>query len=380
MKKLLLYILGCSFVTGYAQPDTMSLFVAGTGGYKSYRIPSVITTTKGTLLAFCEGRKNGAGDTGDIDVLVKRSANEGGTWSEQQVIWDDSINTCGNPCAVVDESTGTIWLLLTHNLGCDKEPDIAKKTARSTRTVWVTKSHDDGLSWSKPANITATAKNPAWGWYATGPGIGIQIKRGTHTGRLVIPCDHSFDDTAANPPQSQPGLESHIIYSDDHGASWQLGGTITPQVNECQVTEVADGNGTLLMNMRSYFQRKCRTHAISYNGGISWTAPADVPALVEPVCQASLLRYAWPGKKQQSCLLFLNPASNERVNMAIRASFDEGQTWPLIRTLYAGPAAYSCMTLLPGGGIGCFYEAGEKHPYERIVFQKLKAKEIFNQP
>jgi sialidase-1 len=359
-----------------AKPDTMALFVSGTNGYKSYRIPAIVTTTKGTLLAFCEGRKNNAADAGDIDLLLKRSTDGGRTWSKQQVIWDDSTNTCGNPCAVVDETTGTICLLMTHNLGDDKEKEIIKKISRSTRTAWVSRSKDDGLTWSAPENITATTKKKEWGWYATGPGIGIQIKNGPHKGRLMIPCDWSYDDSTTTPPQGHPNMGSHSIYSDDHGATWQLGGTITPKMNECQVVEVADGNGTLLMNMRAYFQRFCRAHAMSYDGGITWTAPVDVPALVEPVCQASIIRYSWPSKRTKSCILFLNPASAKRINMTIRASYDEGQTWPVIRTLYAGPSAYSCMAILPDGTINCLYEAGIKNPYETIIFQKLKAKEL----
>ena len=360
------------------KPDTLSLFVSGTNGYKSYRIPAMVTTTKGTLLAFCEGRKNNAADAGDIDLLLKRSTDGGLTWSEQQVIWNDSTNTCGNPCPVVDETTGAICLLSTHNMGDDKEGDIIKKLSRSTRTVWIMKSNDDGVSWSVPENITATTKKKEWGWYATGPGIGIQIKNGLHKGRLVIPCDFSYDDSTTIPAAGHASMGSHSIYSDDHGASWKLGGTITPKMNECQVIEVADGNGTLLMNMRSYFQRNCRAQAISYDGGITWTGPVDVPVLVEPVCQASIIRYAWSGKKTTSTLLFLNPASAKRMNITIRASYDEGQTWPVIRTLYPGPSAYSCMAILPNGTINCLYEAGNKNPYETIIFQKLIAKELLN--
>lgn len=145
--------------------------------------------------------------------------------------------------------------------------------------------------------------------------------------------------------------------------------------------ELADGNGTLLMNMRSYFGTNRRTHAVSYDGGMSWTEPKEVEELVEPVCQASILRYTWPEENSKSVVLFLNPASaNNRLrhNMTLRASFDEGKTWPVLKTLYAGPAAYSSMALLPDGSLGCFYEAGEKGPYEKIVFEKLDVTGFLN--
>src|SRR5699024_10795243 len=122
--------------------------------------------------------------------------------------------------------------------------------------------------------------------------------------------------------------------------------------------------GTLMMNMRSYFGRHYRTQAIGYDGGRSWTPPKDVPHLVEPVCHASIMRYSWLGEKTKSTILFLNPASTtKRHNLAIRASFDEGNTLPYIHTLYKGPSAYSCMTILQDKTIGCLYEAGEKSAY-----------------
>lgn len=353
------------------------LFTANQSGYSSYRIPALITSQKGTLLAFCEGRKDGAGDAGNIDILLKRSADNGKTWSDQKVIWDDGANTCGNPCPVVDETTGTIWLLLTHNRGDDHEGDIIKKTAKGTRTVWVSKSDDDGLTWSAPADITPTTKKPEWGWYATGPGVGIQIKHGPRAGRLVIPCDYSYDDPHGKVRNGPFEYGSHVIYSDDQGKTWQLGGTITPKMNECQVVELADGNGTLLMNMRSYFGRGARAHAVSYDGGASWTAPYDAPDLVEPVCQASLLRYTWPDKNNQSTILFLNPASTKiRHNLTLRASHDEGKTWPFIRTLHTGPSAYSSLAVVSGKDIAVLYEAGEKNPYETIRFDIVPASSL----
>ncbi len=347
------------------------LFVSGEKGYESYRIPSILTTPQGTLLAFCEGRKK-PGDAGDIDLLLRRSTDQGKTWSDQQIVWNDGPNTCGNPCPVVDEETGTIWLLMTHNLGEDDESEIITKKAASTRTVWVSHSEDDGKTWTEPVEITSGVKDPSWGWYATGPGVGIQLKHGPHKGRLVIPSDHSYDDPEGEVRGGPYEYGSHAIYSDDHGKTWQLGGVIRPKVNECQVVEVADGNGTLLMDMRSYFDRNRRTHALSYDGGITWTQPEDVEALVDPVCQASILRYQWPTGEQKSKMLFLNPASaanGKRHHLTLRMSYDEGNTWPEIKTIFPGPSAYSSLTVINNGRIALLYEAGEESPYETIIFQ-----------
>lgn len=353
--------------------DSVALFVSGTEGYDTYRIPAIVTTNEGTLLAFCEGRKEGGGDAGNIDIVMKRSIDDGKNWSEQMVLWDDVENTCGNPCPVVDNMTGEIHLLLTHNLGSDHESDIIHKTSESTRTVWVMKSSDDGSTWTDAQEITSTTKKKEWGWYATGPGNGIQIKHGPRKGRLVIPCDHSYDDPKGNVRNGPYEYGSHAIYSDDHGQTWQLGGTIRPKVNECQVVEVADGNGTLLMNMRSYFGNNKRTHSLSYDGGLSWTQPYKVDELVEPVCQASILRYSWPGKFSKNTLLFLNPATSVgRRNMSLRMSHDDGKTWPFIRTVFPGPSAYSSMTKLANGRLAMMYEGGVDSPYENIIFHTIE--------
>uniref|UniRef100_UPI0025D57B15 sialidase family protein n=1 Tax=Proteiniphilum sp. UBA5384 TaxID=1947279 RepID=UPI0025D57B15 len=152
------------------------LWEQGTGEYNNYRIPALVVTNEGTLLAFCEGRE--AGDTGDINLLMKRSEDNGMTWSDEQVVWDDADNTCGNPCPVVDEETGRIWLFTSWNNGKDKESDIINKTSLSPRLPYVCYSDDDGKTWSKPASLEETCRDPSWGWYATGPGIGIQVKKG----------------------------------------------------------------------------------------------------------------------------------------------------------------------------------------------------------
>jgi sialidase-1 len=241
------------------------VYVSGQDGYHTYRIPAIIRAKNGTLLAFAEGRKTGGGDAGNIDLLLKRSTDGGRTWGPQQVIWDDGDNTCGNPCPVLDEKTGTIWLLLTHNLGTDRERDIDAGTSKGTRTVWIAHSKDHGATWTKPIDITGSTKRPEWRWYATGPGVGIQIKHGPHAGRLVVPCDHSYDGTAEGTPL---GRGSHAIYSDDGGRTWKMSEVIRPRMNECQVAELFDGRGTLSMNMRSYHGRSRRAESISTDGGV----------------------------------------------------------------------------------------------------------------
>ncbi len=364
MRPLLAFFALLSSALAAPAIDKTDVFVSGRDGYHHYRIPAIIRAKNGNVLAFCEGRKNGGGDAGDIDTLLKHSTDNGKTWSAQQVIWDDADNTCGNPCPVIDETTGTIFLLLTHNLGSDKEKDIIAHTVRGSRTVWLTSSADHGVTWTKPVEITSTTKAPTWTWYATGPGIGIQIQRGPHAGRLVIPCDYSETDPA-DPKRAPKG--SHVIFSDDHGKSWQLGGTIAPGMNECQVAELFDGRGTLLIDMRSYLGRAVRAESLSADGGATWSAAVDAPVLIEPTCQASLLR-----DDAAKLLLFSNPADRKkRVNLTVRASADNAKTWRDVAVLHAGPSAYSSLIALTATDAACLYECGEKNPYEKIVFARF---------
>lgn len=350
-----------------ATPEKTDVFVSGEDGYHTYRIPAIVRTSKGTLLAFCEGRRNSGSDTGDIDLLLKRSFDGGRTWSAATTVWDDGPNTCGNPCPVVDAETGTIWLLSTHNLGVDQEHAIASGGATGGRTVWLFQSRDDGATWSAPREITADVKDPGWRWYATGPGVGVQIQAGPHAGRLVIPCDHTVRGTEKRGTKSST-KGSHVIYSDDHGRTWQLGAAVQPFYNECQVVELFDERGTLLLDMRSYAGRACRAQATSNDGGATWSAASDVPALIEPVCQASILR--GPGRT----ILFSNPAhASKRRNLTVRVSSDNAATWPHALVLHPGPTAYSCLVTLSDTEAGCFYENGAKRPYERLTFARFDA-------
>ena len=179
----------------------------------------------------------------------------------------------------------------------------------------------------------------------------------------MIPCDHIEAATRH--------YYSHVIYSDDHGATWQLGGS-TPQhqVNECEVVELTDNR--LLLNMRNYDpKQRARQQAISTDGGLTWTHQRHVPELVEPICQASIRRFSWPDARARGAILFSNPASTKREALTIRASFDEGETWPIARLLDPRPSAYSCLAVLTNGQIGILYEAGDKYPYENLVFARF---------
>ena len=335
------------------------IFVAGQHGYHTYRIPALAVTREGTILAFCEGRRDWRGDAGKIDLLLRRSTDLGETWEPTQLVVADGERTCGNPCPVVDQSDGAIWLPFCKNLGEGDEGLIVE--GKAPRTVWITKSLDDGRGWSEPEEITGQVKSPAWTWYATGPTHGIQLG----SGRLVIPCDHV---AGVNLRREDPG-HSHVIVSDDHGASWRVGGIVEEGTNECAIVETT--SGALYINCRSYGRGHSRGIAWSHDAGESFGRLSWDDRLVEPRCQGSLVRYTGAETHGRNRVLFANPASTERVRMTVRMSYDECQTWPVARVLYEGPAAYSDLCRVPDQTLGCLYERGEAHRYERITFARF---------
>jgi sialidase-1 len=350
---------GAGTSTAGETPARTEVFVSGSSSYHTYRIPAAVVTPQGTLLAFCEGRKSSRADDGDIDLVLRRSADGGRTFQDLQVVHEeggDEAITIGNPCPVVDRSTGRVWL----------------PSCRNNDGVFVTFSDDDGLTWAPRREITSSVKRPGWGWYATGPGVGIQLQRGPHAGRMIIPCDHRerIDGGEAK--------HSHVFYSDDNGQTWRLGGTVAPHTDECQVAELGDGR--IQINMRNYWAREGgqpekgqkRAVAISHDGGATWQDLRFDATLIEPLCQASLLALPAAEGDRGTRLLFSNPASRtSRDHLTVRLSLDEGRTWSAARVLHEGPAAYSCLTLLADGSLGCLYEAGERHAYEQIVFDRF---------
>lgn len=368
MKKTLISILSL-FIAAigiYAQSSSV-VFRKGENGFDTYRIPAVIQTKDGVLLAFAEARKNSSSDTGNIDLVVRRSSDGGKTWGDIITVWDDADNVCGNPAPVVDRKTGRIVLVTTWNKGCDKESQIHARKSVDTRRVFVMYSDDNGITWSTPEDITAQAKLPEWTWYATGPCHAIQLK----SGRMVVPCNHGvFEDG------KPAGTHSHVIISDDFGKTWRIGGD--PGIgNESTIVELR--NGDLLLNMRSWYKDRkdsgySRIGAISRDGGESFGEPFHIRDLIEPICNASIIDYS-PNGRKTGRLLFSNPEDkSKRVNMTIRMSCDNGSTWKRVSTLTAGPAAYSDLCVMKNGDVGILYETGRKSPYETITFTSVPKK------
>ena len=336
------------------------LFTGGIGGYYGYRIPALTTTASGALLAFCEGRKNSLSDQGDIDILLRRSTDQGVTWSAPQVVVEEGGTApiaFGNPAPVLDETTGYIHLLC----------------CRNNQRVFHLVSTDDGLSWSTSVEITSAVAQPSWVWYATGPVHGIQLKRGIHMGRLVIPCDHVVGSDIMT------GIHaSHVVYSDDHGATWKLGANsdasdaIWP--NETTCVELT-GGGTageskIYFNTRDQAGRmpgsRGQTFSLDSGGSFNPEVFGTTPFMC-PVVQGALLRLlATDEGAPSNRILFSCPNSSVRSRISVWSSTDEAIRWSDPKLIYNGPSAYSDMARTTSGDVAMLYENGVNHPNERI--------------
>lgn len=329
---------------GWAGPpvfEEQNLYVAGEYGYTRFRIPSLITTSQGTVLAFAEARKGEGHDWSEIDLVLRRSDDHGKTWQPLQMICDEGASTMNQPCPVFDRETGVLWFAYCKN----------------NRQVFVKKSTDEGAHWSSAVEITEDVTAPEWKYCGSGPGHGIQLR----SGRLMIP---SWGDTSPGPaewPSKTWGAVqfSYVFYSDDHGNTWKMGEVLDNDMSdECELVEATDGS--LYMNMRSRQERNCRAYARSSDGGETWSKVEFDTTLPEPSCQAGMTRYSSSSDSSKSRILLSHPSSpSDRAMLTLRLSYDEGHAWPVSRVVHQGTAAYSDLTVAADKSILCLYESDQ---------------------
>lgn len=344
--------------------EKVDVFPAGMNGVSLYRIPGIVVTTKGTVLAYCEARKDSRSDWGEIEVHLRRSTDGGKTWDSPKHIahlaerfegnprkpsGGEHEQTVNNPVAIVDRITGHIEFLYCVNYA----------------RCFSMRSEDDGLTWSAPNEITAAfepfrSKYP-WKVIATGPGHGIQLKNG----RLVVPIWLAYGKTGDHAPSA-----AATIYSDDHGKTWKAGDIAVPDEgefgdpNETMITELSDDRVMLVTRSVSKPNRKLIT--TSPDGATGWSKPEFHQQLWEPICMASVVSH----RSKSGTLIFSNPHSlgldkagkeipsgrGKRQNLSVKLSRDDGQSWPISKTLEAGPSAYSDLAVLPDGTVLCLFE------------------------
>jgi len=371
----------------WAQQAAIPVFISGTEGHQIYRIPAIVQAPNGDLLAFAEGRVNGADDFGDINIVMKRSHDLGKTWSSLSTLVDFKNLQAGNPAPVVDlldpfYPNGRIFLF--YNTGNNNESEIRK--GNGIREVWYKTSVDEGKTWSEPVNITLQVHkpnqpkvNPAysfsedWRHYANTPGHAMQFSCKPYQKRIYIPACHS----EGNEKSSNEDYFAHGFYTDDHGKTFHLSATINlAGSNECSAAELSYGG--LLLNIRNQKgDVKARIVAISKNGGETWDSIYFDKQLPDPVCEGSILNIC--KKKGKMILAFCNAAdTTERNNLTLRISQDEGVSWPLTYALDKNPSnkefdysAYSDLVKTGKHKIGILYE---KDDYSRIVFRTIEWK------
>jgi sialidase-1 len=389
-KNILSLVFFICAISTLAQSPFSVIYTSGQEGHKTYRIPAIIKNKQGHLLAFAEGRVNGSGDFGDINIVLKISRNQGRTWSTLSTLVDYQDLQAGNPTPILDTTDprfpkGRIFLF--YNTGNNHENEI--REGKGLREVWYMTSIDGGLTWSKAVNITSQVHRPNqpswnptyafkedWRHYANGPGHGMQFTQGPHAGRILIAANHSEG------PRGERGSDyrAHAFYTDDHGDTFHLGASIAiPGSNESSATEISGGK--LLMNIRN--QRgdiRQRIIGLSDDGGATWKETYFDPQLPDPICQGSILTIAQK-KGRPFTLAFSNAADiKNRDNLTIRISQDDGRTWPITIPVDNGASAgespkdftaYSDLVLLDSKHLGIVYE---RKDYSQIVFKKIKWK------
>jgi len=350
MRNLFSFLLLYFSTVASADPSPTSIVfdISTIGKYPSIRIPALICTAKGTLVASIEARNDHKDQAGN-DLLVSTSSDNGKTWTKTEVAYEQGDDSLNNPCLVQETKSGTIFLFYqVFPTGTKESGGGLKPGPKGQHRIAYISSKDEGRTWSKPVDVTAEIKPAEAITTASGPGCGIQLQNGKYKGRLIIPFNS----------QGPKGVFINwIAYSDDAGKTWKRGHDV-PQdkirLNEVQVCETSGGG--IYLNSRQSVGTGGRKVAWSTDGGENWTTAIEDKNLPEPVCQGSVLTI--PGEKIR--LVFLNPqgepAGKGRKKGVIRLSSDDGKTWEKSRVLVPGPFAYSSMALMKDGRVGVLYE------------------------
>jgi sialidase-1 len=335
--------------------DLVPIFANGTEGYTCFRIPAIVRTPGGRLLAFAEARRDGCSDFGNVRIVMRRSRNGGKTWGPLETVAENGSLQAGNAAPVVDTMDlryphGRVFLVYSTG----DAPESAVMQGKGTRRVWFRTSVDDGATWAAPVEITASVKLSSWRAYASGPGHALQLTEGPHAGRIVFAANHSEGPSQAGGRSYQ----AHTFFSDDHGSTWRLGATVAaPGSNESTAAE--GPGGTVVMNSRDQSGSHARILSISRDGSGHWDSTFVAQDLPDPTCEGSMIGYEVA--KDRRVLLFSNAGDRrERWNLTISVSMDGGRSWPRHTVLYAGPAAYSDIVALPQGRLGVLWERGDE--------------------
>lgn len=364
-----------------AAEEPPALFEAGQNGYASYRIPGVVVTAKGSVLAYCEARKNSASDWGHIEIALRRSTDGGKTFSPIQLLTPPEGKLERNPAAIAKKAGKDGEITLNNPLAiASKSGAIHLLYCVEYMRCFYARSDDDGATFSKAVEITAAfdVLKPAYAWtvLATGPGHGIEMKNG----RLLVPVWLSLGTGGG---AHRPSAVS-TIYSDDGGKSWHAGGIVCNNsesiINPNETCAVQLADGRVMLNMRSESKPNRRAVAFSADGSSNWSKPEFVEELKEPICFASMITTENPAR-----IYFSNPDNLEsskmptpkpgqgrdRKNLSLKVSADDGKSWTLSRVIDAGPSGYSDLAALPDGILLCFYERGA--PTKSLVLMRFAA-------
>ena len=362
---------------GTAEPflAKVDLFAAGTDGYALYRIPGIVVTSRGTVLAYCEARRTGKSDWDTIDILLRRSINGGKIFDRPQKVASVPGPKIRNPVIAHDKGAKADDVTYNNPVAiADRDGTVHFLFCLEYMRCFHMRSEDDGLSWSKPIEITSSFEEfrPEYDWkvIATGPGHGIELK----DGRLVVPV---WLSTGAGGGNAHRPSVTATLYSDDDGKTWQRGKIAVPNtatwVNPSETVAVQLADGRVMLNVRSESKAHRRLVTTSPNGATDWTEPRFDDALLEPICMAGIVRLSEKPASDKNRILFANPSNlsradgketpgqaRDRRNLSIQLTYDEGQTWSVNKVLEPGFSGYSDLAVARDGTILCLYECGKK--------------------